>query len=125
MLFRFLNILMDFNLTVFIKGIYLFLENSFDNVNERGNDSEDEKIELNKIKWKKEIFLIILVSIDTILKDFNSSVEEIKRLGSLTSFNHCINTDEYNSKNSKYSILRSTNIINEKFALKKIIQQTL
>ena len=87
-LFRFLNILMDFNLTVFLKGIYLFLENSFDNVNERGNDSEDEKIELNKIKWKKEIFQVtqLIRSITSIqwLKDVKlpnlliSSTEELK-----------------------------------------------
>ena len=54
-LFRFFNILMDFNLTVFLNGIYLFLENSFENVNEKGNESENDKIELNEIKWEKEI----------------------------------------------------------------------
>ena len=79
---------MDFNLTVFLKGIYLFLENSFDNVIERGNDSEDEKIELNKIKWKKEIFQVtqLIRSITSIqwLKDVKipnlliSSTEELK-----------------------------------------------
>ena len=38
-----------------------------------------------------DIYNVHYVKINnTILKDFNSSVEEINRLGILTSFNHCI-----------------------------------